>query len=86
MDEPGEHLDAQTADSVLKSLFEGGGNNRGLMVVTHRLTGLEDADQVIVLRPTPSRDAPATVGASGTHAELLTSVPDYRWAAQQERT
>ena len=86
LDEPGEHLDAQTADSVLKSLFEGGGNNRGLMVVTHRLTGLEDADQVIVLRPTPSRDAPATVGASGTHAELLTSVPDYRWAAQQERT
>lgn len=85
LDEPGEHLDAQTADSVLKSLFEGGGTNRGLVVVTHRLTGLEGADQVIVLRPALSREESATVGANGTHAELLASVPDYRWAAEQER-
>ncbi len=88
LDEPGEHLDAQTADHVMQALFEGSGQNRGLVVVTHRLSGLDRADQVIRLGAAESdlrKAGPAQVTASGTHEELLASVADYRWAAEQEQ-
>lgn len=84
LDEPGEHLDAATADAVMDSLFAGRGKNRGLIVVTHRLSGLENADLVLVLESDPTQDSPARVGAMGTHAELMEKLPDYRWAAAQE--
>ncbi|WP_099332085.1 thiol reductant ABC exporter subunit CydC [Actinomyces minihominis] len=86
LDEPGEHLDAETADAVMQSLFEGGGRGRGLVVVTHRLSGLEKADRVIILEPSDDPHLPALVGASGTHSELLETNPEYRWAAQQEKS
>lgn len=84
LDEPGEHLDAETADAVMESLFAGRGENRGLIVVTHRLSGLENADLVLVLENGPTPDSPACVGAMGTHAELMEKLPNYRWAAAQE--
>lgn len=84
LDEPGEHLDAATADAVMESLFAGRGENRGLIVVTHRLSGLESADLVLVLENGPTPDSPARVGAMGTHAELMETLPNYRWAAAQE--
>ncbi len=84
LDEPGEHLDSKTADAVLAALFAGRGDNRGLVVVTHRLSGLEDADLVLVLEPGPTPDSAARVLASGTHAELVETLPSYHWAARQE--
>lgn len=84
LDEPGEHLDAQTADRVLQALLAGRGRRRGLIIVTHRLRGLEEADYVMRLQPRPDRTGPAVVGNQGTHGDLLASVPEYHWAAMQE--
>lgn len=114
LDEPGEHLDAETADSVMAALFAGQGKSRGLLVVTHRLSGLEDADTVVFLEngaslvtvsteegeehrgqnsgsplvpASPSLfGQAASVGGMGTHAQLLDTIPAYRWAAEQEQS
>ncbi len=83
LDEPGEHLDADTADQVLRSLFDSAKSQRGLLIVTHRLSNLRDADQVIQLIP-QGDDQPAIVGAHGSHGDLLESEKQYRWAKEQE--
>lgn len=50
LDEPGEHLDAQTADRLVRDLLRGGDNaGRGVLLVTHRLSALDEADEVLVL-------------------------------------
>lgn len=87
VDEPAEHLDPATADELLTHLVEtsrtGG---RGIVVATHRLSALAAVDEVLLLgRPADaSPDAPATVLARGTHAELLAHDEGYRWALAQE--
>ncbi len=83
VDEPAEHLDAETADALVRDLlggsFRGGpidgagstGTARGVVVVTHRLTPLDAADEVVVL-------SDGAVQARGTHAELLERDTGYR--------
>jgi len=86
LDEPGEHLDAATADRLVADLLHTAhttADARGVVVVTHRLAALGAADEVILLG-TPAGDDGCTVIARGTHAELLAAVPEYRWAAAQE--
>ena len=56
---------------------------RGVVVVTHRLAALGAADEVILLG-TGQDPGACTVIARGTHAELLATVPEYRWAAQED--
>lgn len=82
LDEPGEHLDSATADALIRDLLTAGRGERGVIVVTHRLSPLDVADEVIVLGP--SAHGPARVVARGTHAELMESLPHYAWSAQQE--
>ncbi|MFZ0218254.1 MAG: ABC transporter ATP-binding protein, partial [Candidatus Dormiibacterota bacterium] len=48
LDEPGAHLDEPTADAITRHLL-GAGGPRTLLLVTHRLPGLERADEVLVL-------------------------------------
>jgi thiol reductant ABC exporter CydC subunit len=63
LDEPGEHLDTHTADALVADLLtitEG----RTTLLITHRLTGLEEVDEVLVLDH-------GQVLERGTHAELL---------------
>ena len=63
LDEPGEHLDTQTADAIVADLLtvtEG----RTTLLITHRLTGLQDVDEVLVLDH-------GRVLERGTHGELL---------------
>ncbi|CAM3460785.1 thiol reductant ABC exporter subunit CydC [Occultella aeris] len=48
LDEPGEHLDPATADALIADILSVG-RERGVLVVTHRLAGLDRADQVIDL-------------------------------------
>jgi thiol reductant ABC exporter CydC subunit len=63
LDEPGEHLDTRTADAIvadLLSITEG----RTTLLITHRLTGLQDVDEVLMLDH-------GRVLERGTHAELL---------------
>ena len=71
----------------------GGPAPRGVLLVTHRLAALAAADEVILLGPLPQRArsrtgpdrAPAGILARGTHTQLLAGVPEYRWAAEQDR-
>lgn len=84
LDEPTEHLDADGAGTLLAALLGGElTGDRAVVVVTHRLVGLEAASEVILL------DATGTVLARGRHLDLLDgprSVAAYRaaWSAQQE--
>jgi ATP-binding cassette subfamily C protein CydC len=83
VDEPAEHLDTETADALVRDLLSGsfrGGptaraasaeTSRGVVVVTHRLTPLDTADEVIVI-------SDGSVQARGTHAELLRRDSGYR--------
>lgn len=46
LDEPGEHLDAPTADAILADALD---TERGVLLITHRLAGLETMDEIVVL-------------------------------------
>ncbi|MFJ9244283.1 thiol reductant ABC exporter subunit CydD [Streptomyces sp. NPDC101776] len=48
LDEPAEHLDLATADALTADLLAGT-EGRTTLLITHRLAGLEDVDEVIVL-------------------------------------
>jgi thiol reductant ABC exporter CydC subunit len=71
LDEPGEHLDTATADALVADLLALA-HARATLLITHRLTGLEEVDEVLVLDD-------GRVLERGTHAELL--VRDGRYAA-----
>jgi thiol reductant ABC exporter CydC subunit len=64
LDEPGEHLDTQTADAILADLLAVT-RERATLLITHRLAGLEEVDEVLVLDH-------GRVIERGTHAQLLT--------------
>ena len=48
LDEPGEGLDAPTERATMQALFDYLGN-RSLLLITHRLTGLDAMDEILVL-------------------------------------
>jgi ABC-type multidrug transport system fused ATPase/permease subunit len=62
-DEPTAHLDAPTADAVLADLLAATAD-RGLVVATHRLDGLDAVDEIVVLDR-------GRVVERGTHDELV---------------
>ena len=63
LDEPGEHLDTQTADAILADLLAGT-HGRATLLITHRLASLDEVDEVLVLDQ-------GQVIERGTHAELM---------------
>jgi thiol reductant ABC exporter CydC subunit len=63
LDEPGEHLDPAAADALTADLLEVTGG-RSLVMITHRLAGLEAVDEILVM------DAGRVVERGG-HDELL---------------
>jgi thiol reductant ABC exporter CydC subunit len=63
LDEPGEHLDIATADAIVAELLAST-RERATLLITHRLAGLEEIDEVLVLDH-------GRVIERGTHAELL---------------
>ncbi len=63
LDEPGEHLDTQTADAILADLLVIT-RDRATLLITHRLAELQEVDEVLVLDR-------GRVIERGTHAELL---------------
>ncbi|MCL3860549.1 thiol reductant ABC exporter subunit CydC [Actinotalea sp. K2] len=86
VDEPTEHLDTG-GEAVLRSLLDRTLTpDRGVLVVTHRLAGLEGADEVILL------DRTGTVRARGRHSELVArdhdGVAPYRdaWLAEVQES
>jgi ATP-binding cassette, subfamily C, bacterial CydC len=79
LDEPTEHLDAAGADAALRTLQHAARRgSRGVLVVTHRLSGLDAVDEVV-------RIADGRVVSRGTHARLLADDPGYREAVLHER-
>jgi thiol reductant ABC exporter CydC subunit len=78
VDEPGEHLDTPTADALTADLLDTT-DGRAVLLITHRLAGLEGVDQVIVL------DGGRAV-ERGSHSELLARGGSYArmWAAETE--
>ena len=77
LDEPGEHLDLETADALTADLLDVT-RGRTTLLITHRLTGLEAVDEIVVL------DA-GRVAERGTHDELLAAGGRYAalWTAEQ---
>ena len=88
LDEPGEHLDATTADRLVADLLTvGTRQGRGTLLVTHRLSSLAYADEVLVMgRPpqTNAEQAPATILHRGSHRDLQDVSEAYRWSLSQE--
>jgi thiol reductant ABC exporter CydC subunit len=76
VDEPGEHLDTSTSDALVADLLDSAAG-RAMLLITHRLAGLEAVDEVIVL------DAGRVV-QRGTHAELVTRPGPYERMWERE--
>lgn len=76
MDEPTSSLDAATEEELSKAVGARF-NGKTRITISHRLSTVMDADQIIVL------DSGSIVGV-GTHAELVDSVPIYRNLAQRQ--
>ena len=78
VDEPGEHLDTPTADALVADLLDTT-DQRAVLLITHRLAGLEGVDEVIVL------DGGRAV-ERGSHSELLARGGSYArmWARETE--
>jgi len=77
LDEPGEHLDVATADRLTADLLSVT-RGRTTVLVTHRLAGLEAADEIVVLDR-------GRVVERGTHADLLAAGARYAalWARER---
>jgi thiol reductant ABC exporter CydC subunit len=77
LDEPGEHLDTATADAIVADVLDAAGD-RAVLLITHRLAGLQAADEVIVLER-------GRVVERGTHDELLFRAGVYAdmWRREQ---
>jgi ABC-type multidrug transport system fused ATPase/permease subunit len=69
LDEPTEHLDPLGADALTSELLEVT-DGRSLVLITHRLTGLESVDQILVMDD-------GTVVEQGTHDQLLAAGGRY---------
>ncbi|NNH08536.1 ATP-binding cassette domain-containing protein, partial [Cellulomonas fimi] len=79
VDEPAEHLDAATADRLVGTLLaQARTGSRGVLLVTHRVSALAGADEVLWLED-------GRVTARGTHDDLLARVPGYRVALDSEQ-
>jgi thiol reductant ABC exporter CydC subunit len=77
LDEPTANLDALTEREVLATL-RAIASNRAMLMITHRLAGLEDVDEIIVLNA-------GRVVERGRHADLLQRDGLYRrmWELQR---
>jgi thiol reductant ABC exporter CydC subunit len=77
LDEPGEHLDTATADALMADLLRATAG-RTTVVISHRLTGLEGTDEIVVLDQGQVRER-------GGHGELLSRGGWYarQWQAEQ---
>lgn len=80
LDEAGEHLDGETADALVAEVLSD--EARGVLLVSHRLSALGAADEVLVLGS--DGPGPARVLARDSHEALISHSAAYRWALAQE--
>lgn len=77
LDEPAEHLDLPTADALTADLLDAT-RGRTTLVITHRLAGLEEVDEILVL-------AGGRVIERGTWPELSAGTGPFRRLLDRER-
>ncbi|MEO3839771.1 thiol reductant ABC exporter subunit CydD [Streptomyces sp. B22F1] len=77
LDEPAEHLDLPTADALTADLLAAT-EGRTTVLITHRLTGLEAVDEIVVLER-------GRVVQRGTYAELAEANGPFRRTLLRER-
>ncbi|MGW1770572.1 thiol reductant ABC exporter subunit CydD [Streptomyces sp. NPDC002104] len=77
LDEPAEHLDLATADALTADLLAAT-EGRTTVLITHRLAGLEEVDEVLVLDG-------GTVVQRGPYAELAEAPGPLRALLRRER-
>jgi thiol reductant ABC exporter CydC subunit len=77
LDEPTAHLEPAAADALISDLLQLT-EVRSTLLITHRLAGLEDVDEVVVL-------AEGRVVERGTHADLLAAGGRYAGLWWEER-
>jgi ATP-binding cassette, subfamily C, bacterial CydC len=53
LDEPTAHLDPETAQALMEDVFEAAGEERAVLLITHRPEGLEQVDEVVTLTSHP---------------------------------
>ena len=85
IDEASEHLDPQSADALMRTLAQRT-RQRGLLIVTHRLSALQLADEIILMGYPDGdpRKRPAQIIARGTFEQLAQNNEHFRWALSQE--
>ena len=85
IDEASEHLDPQSADALMRTLAQRT-RQRGLLIVTHRLSALQLADEIILMGYPEGdpRRRPAQIIARGTFEQLAQNNEHFRWALSQE--
>ena len=85
IDEASEHLDPQSADALMRTLAQRT-RQRGLLIVTHRLSALQLADEIILMGYPDGdpRKRPAQIIARGTFEQLVQNNEHFRWALSQE--
>ncbi|MFJ1798822.1 thiol reductant ABC exporter subunit CydD [Streptomyces sp. NPDC088180] len=77
LDEPAEHLDPPTADALTADLLDAT-RGRATVLITHRLTGLDTVDEVLVL-------SAGRVVQRGPYAELAAEDGPLRRMLERER-
>lgn len=77
LDEPAEHLDLATADALTADLLAAT-EGRTTVLITHRLTGLDAVDEVLVLDE-------GQVAQRRTYAELAAADGPFRRMLERER-
>ncbi len=77
LDEPAEHLEPDAADALTTELL-GVTEGSAVLLITHRLSGLDRVDEVVVVEG-------GVVVERGTHAELLAAGGRYAGLWWEER-
>jgi ATP-binding cassette subfamily C protein CydC len=76
LDEPTEGLDPHTEQIMMENILRWS-EGRSLLLVTHKVRGLDRMDQILLLHET-------SITEQGSHQELLDSSETYRWLHRQQ--